>query len=564
MKRISLFFILSITSLLSFAQTATPFFQNALYSSPKREVRAVWLTTIGGLDWPRTYARTAYTIESQQQELRKLLDLYRNAGINTVLLQTRIRGTMIYPSVHEPWDGCLSGIPGKHPGYDALAFAIEECHKRGMELHAWVVTMPVGKWNGMGCRTLNKKKPGLIRKIGNEGYMNPETPQTATYLADICEEITRNYDIDGIHLDYIRYPETWKMRVTANEGRQNITRIVKAIHGKVKQLKPWVKMSCSPIGKFDDLPRYHCRGWNAYTKVCQDAQGWLREGVMDQLYPMMYFKENNFFPFAINWKEQSYGRMIVPGLGIYFMSPSEQNWPLSVITQEMNVIRQYGMGHAYFRGRFFTDNTKGIYDFAANNFTRYPALVPAMTWQHQTPPLAPKHIRVDTKNSTISWSGAQDRSNAPYLTYNVYASRKAPVDIRDTRNMVAARIKSTSMRVPMQQGMAYAVTAMDRYGNESMPIQTHEAPTAVQRVMPAKLLYCDGNKLELPEKGQTLDATFVVIETLQGIMITTRVYQGKYTDVSKLPEGMYVLRSINRKGHTHRLGSFMIKRNNAL
>lgn len=266
----------------------------AYESSPKYEMRAVWVTTIGGLDWPHSYAQSSRSIEKQQKELRRLLDDYQKVGINTVLLQTRIRGTVIYPSAMEPWDGCLSGFPGKSPGYDALKFAVDECHRRGMELHAWMVTIPVGRWEKLGCQSLRKRYPGLIRRIGTDGYMNPENAKTATYLADMCEEIVRNYDVDGVHLDYIRYPETWKLRVSGDQGRHNITTIVRAIHDRVKALKPWVKMSCSPIGKFDDLSRYWSHGWNAYSKVCQDAQGWLREGLMDALFPMMYFRENQF------------------------------------------------------------------------------------------------------------------------------------------------------------------------------------------------------------------------------------------------------------------------------
>ena len=105
--------------------------------APKYEVRAVWLTTIGGIDWPHSYAQSAHSAEKQKRELTDILDRLQAAHINTVLIQTRVRGTMIYPSAYEPWDGCLSGFPGKSPGYDALKFAIDECHKRGMECHAW-------------------------------------------------------------------------------------------------------------------------------------------------------------------------------------------------------------------------------------------------------------------------------------------------------------------------------------------------------------------------------------------------------------------------------------------
>jgi uncharacterized lipoprotein YddW (UPF0748 family) len=183
---------------------------NMQAQTPKYEVRAVWLTTIGGLDWPRIKANDPASRERQKEELVHILDNYKHANINTVIFQTRVRAALLYPSKIEPWELSLTGVAGKDPGYDPLAFCIEECHKRGMELHAWVVTIPVGKWNTYGCQQLRKRYGTLIRKIGDEGYMNPESSTTANYIADICEEITRKYDIDGIHLDYIRYPETWR------------------------------------------------------------------------------------------------------------------------------------------------------------------------------------------------------------------------------------------------------------------------------------------------------------------------------------------------------------------
>ncbi|MDO4196291.1 MAG: family 10 glycosylhydrolase [Prevotellaceae bacterium] len=531
---------------------------------PKHEVRAMWLTTIGGLDWPHSYANNTQTsINKQKKELIGILDKLQQAGINTILLQTRVRATTIYPSKYEPWDGCLSGKPGISPGYDALQFAIDECHKRGMELHAWVVTIPVGKWNGKGCSSLRGKYPKLIKKIGDDGFMNPEDPQTGTYIANICEEITRNYDIDGIHLDYIRYPEDWKIKVSKSQGRNYITDIVRKINLKVKTLKPWVKMSCSPIGKADDLPRMSSRGWNAYSRVCQDAQGWLRDGLMDQLYPMMYFKDNNFYPFALDWKERSYGRMVVPGLGIYFMSPKEKNWKLNDITREMEVLRQWGLGHCYFRSKFFTDNTKGIFDFAAKEFDNTPSLVPPMTWASNVSPLAPTTLSTDSVNNTISWSGAQDRCNGPYLTYNIYSSYECPVDINDPRNLMMQRIRNTSIQVPLN-GRYYAVTAMDRYGNESEPKQNHSIPVRHRQsgksltIDEKHLFKCDGKVLYLGKTGINR-RDIISIETLQGQSVAT-AFVSEMVDVRKLPEGIYVIRSLGKKKASHRLGYFMIER----
>ena len=118
------------------AQTGAP---------PKYEYRAVWLTTVENLDWPKTIVKSPSDITEQKNELIVLLDSLKGMNVNTVMLQSRVRGDLIYPSAIEPFSHILTGIPGKNPGYDPLAFAIEECHKRGMQLHAWLVTMPLGK-----------------------------------------------------------------------------------------------------------------------------------------------------------------------------------------------------------------------------------------------------------------------------------------------------------------------------------------------------------------------------------------------------------------------------------
>ena len=160
--------------------------QNTSAQMPKHEIRAVWITTISGLDWPRSH-----TTATQQRELTDILDKLQQANINTVLIQARVRASTIYPSNNEPWDICLTGTAGRSPGYDALKFCIDECHKRGMECHAWIVTIPVGKWNADGCKKLRARYPNLIRKIGDEGYMDPEKPETGDYLAQTTSVIPR-------------------------------------------------------------------------------------------------------------------------------------------------------------------------------------------------------------------------------------------------------------------------------------------------------------------------------------------------------------------------------------
>lgn len=531
---------------------------------PKHEVRAVWITTIGGLDWPHNYARDAYSIEKQKQELRDILDLLKAANVNMVMLQTRVRGTLIYPSDLEPWDGCMSGRPGVSPGYDPLLFAIDECHRRGMQLHAWIVCIPIGENVREGVKHLKRVHPELYVKIKSHGFMRPDKEGTGDYIAQICREITERYDIDGIHLDYIRYPEEGKLPGTSDGKRENITRIVRKVCDAVKPLKPWIMMSCSPVGKYNMLPRYSSHGWDAYSAVYQDAQGWLRDGLMDALFPMMYFQGNQFYPFAADWKENSHGRIIAPGLGVYFLSPKEKNWQLNTITREMYVLRQLGMGHAYFRSKFFTDNTKGIYTATKDEIDLYPTLIPPMTWMQKSPPTSPKDIKV-VKNEAgdlLTWSGATNNNDSPYLIYNVYASEDYPVDITCPRNLIATRVMGNSLQIASSgYEFNYAVTAVDRYGNESVPY----GKKIVKQSANLKTFKVNGNWLELPAKPNTIDADYLLVKDMIGKTVTTLPWptpsavNDNRAYIANLKDGNYQLYTLSHKGIVHRLGFFKLK-----
>ena len=548
MKRLTLFYIFFVC------------FSLLLQAQPKQELRAVWLTTLEGLDWPSTKGTSLAVEQKQKQELRNILDQLKKANVNTILFQTRIRGTVTYPSRIEPWDGCVSGRFGTAPNYDPLQFAIEETHKRGMEIHAWVVTVPTGKWNSYGARNLRQTHPELMRHVGEDACLNPEDSRTADYIASICEEITQRYDIDGIHLDYIRYPETWNIRGSRQQARDNITRIVRTIHQKVKGLKPWVKLSCSPLGKFDDLTRFPSGGWNAYNKVCQDAQGWLRDGLMDQLYPMMYYDGKHYYPFAADWSEHRYDREIATGLGIYRLIRSEGNWNLDAIERQMYVARQLGLGHCYFRSRFLTDNTKGLYDFVCD-FDSYPAVVPPML-TYQPAPSAPTTLQIErtTMGDNISWSGAVDNSDGDYLTYNVYASTTQPVDITNGRNLIA--IRQTQQQLSVRRStddtpLYYVVTAVNRYGMESTPAKSQGLTANSQPLSSNTLIPNDGNILRV-ENCDELPGAFYAIYSMQGAHLANKPFSS-LVFIGDLTKGIYELRTASYTGTNHHVGYFLIK-----
>lgn len=564
MRYLYIIFILFHLAVASYGQS---FY--AVNPNPKYEVRAVWLTTIGGIDWPHSYAQSERSAEKQKEELRAILDRLQKANINTILLQTRIRATTIYPSQYEPWDGCLSGFPGKSPGYDALQFAIDECHKRGMEVHAWVVTIPVGKWNSYGCRQLRKRFPRLIKRIDQDGYMDPEATQTGCYLAEMCREIVQRYDVDGIHLDYIRYPETWKFRISKDQARGNITRIVEKIHQAVKKEKPWVKMSCSPIGKFDDLSRYWSHGWNAYTKVAQDAQAWLKDGLMDELFPMMYFRGDQFFPFAIDWKEHSYGKIIAPGLGIYFLDPKEGKWNISDITSELYHLRNIGEGHAFFRNKFLLDNHQGVYDFVTAHFNRYPALVPPMTWESNKRPQQPVTLCIEENEGTtmLRWDNSLQYEDGtaiktPSIYNNVYASKEYPVDVHDARNLILTR--TTRRQLTTRTGNTptyYAVTTTDGFGNESRAKQLNQTAVVktTTRYGKACRLTTTGESIILPSSIHETDCQYIIIKNMQEQTVYITKPQNREINIKKIKDGIYTLNCVNYRNIEHTLGTFIKK-----
>lgn len=536
-------------------------------SQPKYEIRATWLTTLGGMDWPRIKAGNASSIQRQQKELCDILDRLKAANFNTVLLQTRLRGDLIYPSSIETFAESLTGNTGRNPGYDLLAFAIEECHKRGMELHAWLVTIPAGNTRQvklLGKNSVVQKNRKICKLYRGNWYLDPGNPETKEYLSRIVKEITARYDIDGIHFDYIRYPEGadnfpdtdsfrkyGKGKDLKQWRRDNITDIVRRLYTDIKGLKPWVKVSSSPIGKYRDTNRYPSRGWNAYYVVYQDAQKWLKEGIHDALFPMMYFQGNNFYPFALDWKENCSNRWIVPGLGIYFLSRHEQDWPLDEVVRQIHFTRQVRLnGQAYFRNRFLLDNTKGILDELKENFYTAPALVPPMTWMDSIPPSTPAPLTLPSPPSLqllpdgklrLNWQASTDNSVGG-VVYHLYGSDTYPVDINNPQNLLATHLVSTTYdyrpNVPWRQKRYFAVTAADRFGNESTPLELNAAS---ELDMP---LLNKGDVLYLPQ-----------LEGAQGVKayVATgeEVWHANYASqlsIRSLPEGFYIVEVIDTEG----------------
>lgn len=456
-------------------------------ASPKYEYRAVWLTTIENLDWPKTLVKTSSDTLLQQRELVNILDSLQALNVNTVLLQARVRGDVIYPSAVEPFSHVLTGVSGKNPGYDPLAFAVQECHKRGMQIHAWIVTLPLGKKEHikrLGARSLPRTRRELCTFYKDSWYMEPGNPATADYICRLAQEITSNYNVDGIHLDYVRYPDRTngypdtKLHRVYGKGlslaawrRANISNIARRVYATVKKIKPWVRVSCAPLGKYDDLTCYSSLGWNAHDAVFQEAQNWVRDGYMDILFPMLYFKGNNFYPFVLDWQENAHGRHIVPGVGIYRILPEYGGWSPVEIKRQLFTSRSAGTaGTALFRTQHLLESGSASAVYTSVYAKR--ALVPPLSWAAAPAPQAPSLFSVEREGDKfkLAWNSVAPVAGHPATRYNVYAAVGDVVDLEDI-NSYLCTVSDTSFvwECRTNNAISLAVTAVDAYGRESAP-----------------------------------------------------------------------------------------------
>ena len=460
------------------------FLSFALYcqgGEPKYELRGVWLTTNHALDWPSAYATGSYSREQQKAELCEILDRLQEANFNTLFFQVRARGDAFYASSTEPWSVFLMGEYGKNPGYDPLAFAIEECRKRGMECHAWIVTLPLGKAEQvkqMGFRSVVKQRPELCKLFRGEWYLDPGEPATAEYLRMIVGEIVRDYDIDGIHFDYIRYPENaqnfpdtrahkkYGRRLPLAEWREaNITHIQETLYDEVKRLKPNVLVSVSPLGKYQRLPEYPEIKWTGIESVHQDAGKWMRERKCDFVAPMMYYLHEHFFPFLDDWVNSCGAGGVVPGLGIYRLEESPE-WRVNDITDQIDYGRFHGAkGNVFFRCKNLFSNSE-LYQILKEEYYRYPALFPVapVTDQTVTPPTDVSARHADSA-IVFEW---EDRSGVPepiYLLYRVNGGQP---------QLIARSVGKTTLSLAadsLPDTSDYYLTIYTRDRKESRPSQ---------------------------------------------------------------------------------------------
>ncbi|MCM1521268.1 MAG: family 10 glycosylhydrolase [Muribaculaceae bacterium] len=301
-------------------------------SSPKREMRGVWVATVWGLDWPSVQGTDDSTVKRQKEELTSLLDSFKALNLTTVCLQVRPMGDVLYKSSLEPWSSFLTGHRGEDPGWDPLEFAVDECHRRGLELYAWVNPF---RWStGTDYNTdidRRWKRNGWLLSHGKYTVFNPGIEQVRAHIVDICHEIVDGYDVDGLVFDDYFYPN----RIPADKSapdyhlyqaeapwmdfadwrRACIHKVVADVKAMIADTRPGCRFGISPAGvagkrtssadKWGMEPcRVRAADWQ-YNEIFSDPIGMMYQGTIDFVSPQIYWPTTHssapFTPLAKWW-----------------------------------------------------------------------------------------------------------------------------------------------------------------------------------------------------------------------------------------------------------------------
>jgi uncharacterized lipoprotein YddW (UPF0748 family) len=304
--------------------------------SAQPEFRGAWVATVFNLDWP---SKAGLSAAEQKAQLRAIFDRAQQLKLNAIVLQVRSVSDACYASKREPWSAFLTGTQGNDPGYDPLAFAVTEAHRRGLELHAWFNPFRAGTSAKatFAANHVTHTHPDWVRHYGQQLWVDPGVPEARGYIIETILDVVKRYDVDGVHIDDYFYPypvkgaefpddATWHRygeasgMARADWRRDNINRFVEAMYRAVKAAKPAVRVGISPFGIWrPGVPSTIEAQLDAYAQLYADARHWLSQGWCDYLAPQLYWGSEpakQSFPVLLKWwREQSRaGRPVWPGI----------------------------------------------------------------------------------------------------------------------------------------------------------------------------------------------------------------------------------------------------------
>ncbi len=464
---------------------------------PKYEFRGAWVATVANIDWP---SEKGLSSGEMIEELILMFDALKAAGINAILFQVRTECDALYESNYEPWSYYLTGVQGQAPSpyFDPLEFAVSEAHKRGMELHAWFNPYRAVRKSGdyqLAPKHISVKHPEYILNFGDYQMLNPGLPGVQDLVLNVMTDVLVKYDIDGIHFDDYFYPYTPKISdedsetfVNFNRGftniddwrRDNINLLMRKIYKIILAVKPNVKFGISPFGI---VQNYYAGtdGFNSYDILYCDPLTWLDEKIVDYINPQIYWEmEHEKAPYSKLlpwWATVTNGRHLYIGqysskmAGMnYEGNKNELGMQLSLNRKTPNV-----SGSVYFSAKSISQNWSGLADTMINDWYKYPAFPPTMSWKDDVPPNRPINFQAKVEGGVVflNWELpeiAEDGETASYFV--IYKSTDENLDLDDPSNILYVT-NGTEFSFTddyfADTEVTYIITAMDRLHNESLP-----------------------------------------------------------------------------------------------
>ncbi|HEX3534696.1 MAG TPA: family 10 glycosylhydrolase [Gemmatimonadaceae bacterium] len=477
----------------------------------RREFRGAWIASVENIDWP---SEPGLSTRQQQQELLEMLDRAVQLRLNAVILQVRPAADALYASPYEPWSEYLTGKMGRAPSpyYDPLEFAVNEAHRRGLELHAWFNPYRARHPSARSAPSrdhISVTHPEYVKRYGSNLWMDPGEPAVRQQTIRVVLDVVKRYDIDGVHIDDYFYPykekdrrgnnidfpdaTSWR-RYKASGGslskddwrRANVDSLIHQVYLGIKASKPWVKFGISPFGVWrPGYPSITAGKFDSYAELYGDSRKWVLNGWADYFTPQLYWpidRPDLSYPILLQWwvEQNARGRHIWPGNYVDKVTGTPSGWLAEEMLNQIALTRAQpgATGNVYFSMRTLMGNGDNLPQKLMSGPYASRALVPASPWLDSIPPLSPI-VRVGTDAVTLANTiSLQPQGTEPTWLWLV----RTRVGGDWTTEVVPGLQRFYTL--PRLAGGAYAdavsVSAVDRCGNESAPVITALTP-AVSR-----------------------------------------------------------------------------------
>ena len=366
----------------------------------QREFRAVWVATVWNINYP---SKATLTPAQHRAELSALVDTTAAAGLNAIVFQVRAEGDAFYASQHEPWSRFLTGTQGQDPGIDPLAELIALAYLRNIEVHAWLnlYRARTSRSAPVAANHLAATLPQYAYNYGDLVWFDPGVVAVQTRLLDVVSDLVMRYAVDGIHFDDYFYPypdgpfpddATYAAYKTAGGGlaladwrRDNVNRMVAAVHDRVHSIDPSCRFGIAPFGIYQPGQPAGITGLNQYTSLYSDPVQWMRAGKVDYIAPQLYWPSTQtqqaYEPLLRWWTEVQPGTLVLAGNYLSQLGTSA-SWNIAELREQLRISRAYragqSLGNIWYQIKPLMTNQLGVRDIFGTEFYPTPALTPPM------------------------------------------------------------------------------------------------------------------------------------------------------------------------------------------